>query len=547
MLWPFTVQSLSLITGTLLLFLLVKEVYKIITSPLRPLPAPPVPSWLYGNDREIDQSDDPLFLEKWVDKYGRSFRTKWLFFQDRLNTADPKAVSHIITNDGKIYKKPETIRWILGRILGNGVLVTEGEKHKAQRKVMDPAFGSAQIRELTSYFVEESIHLRDIWISQIVDNNLDNKNGVAQFDAQSWLSRMTLDVIGRAGFNYNFNALNPHSEPNELNKAFGVIFGRNNNFTVWNLAQALIPDASFTGARTDAVPSSPPLMKPMTRIGQGLINESKAELKAFGEKDTVSRPKDLLSLLVRSNLSESAKQQRLSDEDILSQVPTFIVAGHETTSTAVAWSLYALTQHPLIQTKLRQECLSLGTEEPTMEQLNSLPYLDAVVRESLRVHPPAPVLQRVAREDDVLPLQHPFTDKDGIVHTEIRIRKGQVVIIPIAEINRDKAIWGQDASDFKPERWENLPDTSSSMPGIWGHQLTFFAGNRACIGYRFSIIEMKALLFTLIKAFEFELAVPKEDIVRKLSIVQRPAVKSQPEEEVSFHYLLGYILRVTNR
>lgn len=102
------------------------------------------------------------------------------------------------------------------------------------------------------------------------------------------------------------------------------------------------------------------------------------------------------------------------------EVPTFIVAGHETTSTAVAWSLYALTQDVRVQTKLREECLGLATENPTMEELNGLPYLDAVVRESLRVHPPAPLVQRVAEQDDVLPLRHPFTDDNGFVHNEIQ-------------------------------------------------------------------------------------------------------------------------------
>lgn len=101
-------------------------------------------------------------------------------------------------------------------------------------------------------------------------------------------------------------------------------------------------------------------------------------------------------------------------------MPTFLVAGHDTTSVGTTWALYALTQHKSVQNKLREELLSVPTENPTAEDLNSLPYLDAVVRETLRVHSPAPETARVAVKDDVLPLNIPFTDRSGVVHHEIR-------------------------------------------------------------------------------------------------------------------------------
>lgn len=82
-------------------------------------------------------------------------------------------------------------------------------------------------------------------------------------------------------------------------------------------------------------------------------------------------------------------------------------------STATAWTLFALTQSPRVQTKLREELLAIPAEYPTMEQLSSLPYLDAVVHEALRVHPPIPSLVRVAMEDDVIPLETPFMNRDG--------------------------------------------------------------------------------------------------------------------------------------
>ena len=97
-----------------------------------------------------------------------------------------------------------------------------------------------------------------------------------------------------------------------------------------------------------------------------------------------------------------------------------MVVGHETTSTATTWALFALTQSPEVQDKLRKELLAVGTDNPTMDELNALPYLDAVVRESLRVHPPLASILRVATEDDILPLGEPAKDKNGNILDAIK-------------------------------------------------------------------------------------------------------------------------------
>jgi len=183
-----------------------------------------------------------------------------------------------------------------------------------------------------------------------------------------------------------------------------------------------------------------------------------------------------------------------------------------------------------VQNKLREELLSVPTENPTAEDLNSLPYLDAVVRETLRVHSPAPETARVAVKDDVLPLNIPFTDRSGVVHHEIRIKKGQHFLLAISGVNMSKKLWGEDAMEFRPERWlEPLPEAVSSIPGVWGHMMTFFGGSHGCIGYRFALLEMKALLFILVCAFQMDLAVPGEQIISRTAVVQRPHVRGEIE------------------
>ena len=93
-----------------------------------------------------------------------------------------------------------------------------------------------------------------------------------------------------------------------------------------------------------------------------------------------------------------------------------MVAGHETTSTAVTYALFALTQHPAVQSKLRYELLSVSSEEPDMEELQALPYLDQFVREVLRFHAPAPMSMRVASRVDEIPLAEPFVGRNGKLH-----------------------------------------------------------------------------------------------------------------------------------
>ena len=100
-------------------------------------------------------------------------------------------------------------------------------------------------------------------------------------------------------------------------------------------------------------------------------------------------------------------------------MPTFIVAGHETTSTGTMWTLFSLAQHPEVQLELREELLTLESENPTTEELQALPYLDMVVKESLRHHSPVPMTIRQAVTDDIIPCSIPYKDRHGVERDHI--------------------------------------------------------------------------------------------------------------------------------
>ncbi|KAJ7435983.1 cytochrome P450 [Mycena galericulata] len=529
------------ISGSITVYLVykvLKVVHDHLTSPLRSLPGPNASHWFFGNLKDINGEQHVGRQEGWVQKYGPTMKIHQFLGLSQLYTTDSKALHHIIWNTD-IYQKHEGARFALGRIVGPGILVVEDAQHKQQRKIMNPAFGAPQIRELTSIFVNTSIQLRDIWAAHAAING-----GVSRVDVLSWLSKATLDIIGLAGFNYEINALGtPDTEiQDELAKAFEDLVTAETEITFSNLLQHTFPPLR----RLPTVGGNITIKSQatITRIGMKLLAESKREIAQDGTFET-GRGRDLLTLLVRANTSkEIAPSQRLSDEDVLAQVPTFLVAGHETTSTALTWALFSLTQNTAAQMRLREELLSVSTDHPTMDELNELKYLDCVVRETLRVHAPVTHSARVAMRDDIIPFSTPYTDIHGTVHETLRIRKGDAISIPILAVNRDVNIWGPDAMEFIPERWESETPMSNTIPGVWGQMLTFLGGPKGCIGYRFSVVETKALLFTLVRAFEFELAFPVEDLGKMSSfIVQRPFVRSEREAGNQLPLLVRPVVR----
>ncbi|KZT22892.1 cytochrome P450 [Neolentinus lepideus HHB14362 ss-1] len=523
-------QVLLLCSGTLfLVFKIASRVFQPLRSPVRYLPGPPSPSIIFGHMKEMFGDDFASVQERWLREYGPVVRFTGVLNSNRVLTLDPRALHHVLTSP--IYEKPADARKHLGRIIGPGVLVVEGAEHRKQRRVMGPAFAPGHISNMTDIFLDKAAQLRDIWMSQITESS---DQVATKVDALSWLGKLTLDVIGMAGFGYDFDALRPKEQSNELRKAFSVMFKGRPGFKLLPFLQAWVPlfrlvpdEQTKTTARAQAV---------MKHIGRELLAEKKetARVEMNGERlnRKTMQDMDLLSRLVRANMAaDLPENQRMSDEDVVAQVPTFMVAGHETTSTAVTWCLYALSIDPRVQSKLRDELLQIPTDTPSMDALMALPYLDAVCRETLRIHPPVPMAGRVAQKEDTIPFETTFLDVKGRTQDHIRVTKGDFVLLPIVAINRSKDMWGEDALEFKPERWESIPEAVSKIPGVWGNVFSFLGGSRACIGYRFSIVEIKAILFTLLRSFKFELAVPKEDIVKRSAIVTRPVLRGDVENK----------------
>ncbi|OSC98518.1 cytochrome P450 [Trametes coccinea BRFM310] len=495
----------------------------LLHNRLRALPGPPSPSRIFGYAWHFWTTDPTELHEEWVSRYGRTLQYRILSYRC-LFTMDTKALGHILVKDD-VYQKPRQVRSFVAQMLGNGTVLSEGEQHRRQKRVVNPAFGSLQIRGFTDLFLSKASQLRDILSLEVTRHR-----GVAQVDLYEWVHRMTLDVIGEAAFSYNIGTLSIDRKPNELCDAFRMVSQSVTRMSLYPMLRFFFPilrilpeeqSRRFAKAR-----------KVMAQFARQLIEEKRRELAedgGFDSKRGRHKQGDFLTLVVEANMGATVPpSQQLSDKTIIDECTTFLPAGHETTAITLAWFMYNLARYPAVQEKLRKELFSIGTDMPTIEQLSALRYLDNVLREVVRLHPSLPSSLRMSMEDDMLPLGEPVYI-NGVAHDRIWVPKGTPIVIPILAINRDKALWGEDAFEFRPDRWDALPEAVSNIPGIWAHNLTFMGGQHACLGFRFSLNQIKVAVFTLLRAFEFELAVPVEDIGKSSTLLVRPMRVSQPD------------------
>jgi len=250
---------------------------------------------------------------------------------------------------------------------------------------------------------------------------------------------------------------------------------------------------------------------------------------------------------------------------LLDQLSTLLFAGSDTTALSISWCIHLLSLNPDVQTRLREEILSLPANSssysdssrassPTPSETQScasfssfssaggysdyahtdaieaLPFLDGVIRETLRFCPPVHSTIRTATQNDTIPISSSFVLRDGTETTPskgISIRKGTYVHIPIEGLNMSEEIWGKDAREFNPDRWTNLPENARppTHPGL-ANVMSFSLGPHSCPGWKFSIVEMKVFLAVILPHFVFA---PAEEIRKYNSILMRPYVFDQFE------------------
>ncbi|KJA16707.1 hypothetical protein HYPSUDRAFT_47076 [Hypholoma sublateritium FD-334 SS-4] len=475
--------------------------------------------WLWGHEREIFLTSAGQKFSEWFNTYGQVVRYKGAFFHpDFLVVSDPRFIHHMLTENPYNYVKSPVFRPLVDRLLGHGLVWAEGDEHKQQRKVLNPAFSPANVRDMAPSVFESAAKLRTSLEQAILKSG-----GELETNVMKWTATATLDIIGKVGFNHDFEQ-GKSQDAKDIQKAWTDQVNAGMTTAAF-YAQIFLRTFPFIlSIPVEAIQKQGDIKNVINRLANKFISE-KGELV---ENEKTEKAKNLLAIMMKAN---SSGVNKMSTQQMIDHITTFVVVGHETTAGSLNMTLLELAQHPDKQQRLREEIISLG-HEPTYEDLTAperLPYLDAVVKEGLRLHPPGAYMDRVAVKDDIVPLLHPITTPSGEKLASLKIKAGQVIQIPNISINRVDAVW-KDGGNFRPERWVEqggLPPRAE-MQGGWSNIMSFSEGPRLCIGYRLALLEYKCLLSLLIRYFVFHDA--NVTIETKFSATMQPRVVGSEDE-----------------
>jgi cytochrome P450 len=492
---------------------------RLFPTALDNIPGPEAKSWLTGSLLELlDTKNGWDYHRRIAETYGGIIRIKGMLGANHLYVFDPKALHHIILKDQYIYE--ETDSFIEGNkmIFGEGLLTTLGEKHRRHRKMLNPVFSIAHLREMVPIFYEVAHKVNRTFVQKV-------QHGPQEVDVLGWMTRLALELIGQSGLGYTFDDLTENSVPHEYglaSKQLVPVQTQKEWMLMNRTAMPILTKIGTPGFRrflVDHIPSKKirrlrDIVDTLHRTSVEILNSKRKALEAGDEAlaAQIGRGKDVISILMKANM-QASEDDRLSEEELLGQITILTFAATDTTSTAISRTLHVLAQRKDVQNKLREEIRKARKENNGQDlgydDLVSMPYLDAVCRETLRMYSPVTTLMRTARQDIVLPLAKPIKGINGEDVHEIPIPNGTNIHISVLNSNRNPELWGPDAEEWKPERWLNpLPDAliDAHVPGVYSHLMTFLGGGRSCIGFKFSQLEMKVVLTLLLESLEFSLS-----------------------------------------
>ena len=414
-----------------------------------------------------------------------------IFNTERLVIVSPKALSEVLTTKSYDFIKPPQFRVGLGRLLGIGILLAEGDEHRIQRKNLMPAFAFRHIKDLYPVFWEkarEAVHEMTAQVKSQEEARLADETSVSKKDnvleVGEWASRTTLDIIGIAGMGQDFGSIR---DPDALlSRTYRKVFTPSPGAQLLGFMALILPSwfvHRLPFSRNEEIEKAAATIKDVCRQ---LIRDKKEKLDNGRLTDI-----DILSVALESG--------GFTEENLVNQMMTFLAAGHETTATAMTWAVYMLCLYPDVQSRLRKEIREhLPSIEDnttiTSQEIDHLQYLNAVCNEVLRYYPPVPVTLRETVRDTVI--------------TGVAIPKGTRVMITPLAVNRNNELWGPDTQKFDPDRWlqsdSNPHSANGGAPSNYAF-MTFLHGPRSCIGSGFARSEFACLLASWIGRFEFAL------------------------------------------
>jgi len=418
----------------------------------------------------FDAWADPLSMfTRGANQYGDlvQYRFAWMRY---FLVNDATAAHHVLIENAKAYHKSPNYQG-LKVILGNGLLTSEGDLWRRQRKLAQPAFHRESLKSFVDSMVSATRDTVTRWDREVVAKG--------SFDVHAEMMRLTFRIVGQ------------------------TLLGADLEADAKDFGAALNVGLKWANEYVESVVRVPPWVptpnnvrfRRAQRTIEGVIGRVVAERKASSEPRV-----DLLGMLMGAR--DEATGEPMSDKLLMEELLTLTLAGHETTANALAFTFYLLSSHPDIARRASEEVASvLGGREPLLEDLAKMPFTKAVIEEALRLYPPAWVVERIALEAD---------EVNG--HS---IPKGGIVGVSPYLMHRNPRYF-DNPEGFDPERFMK-PDANRPKLAY----MPFGGGPRTCIGNAFAMMELLVIVPMLLQRFQLAL-VPGFKLELEPSVTLRP-------------------------
>lgn len=408
------------------------------------------------------------FIERCRGDYGDVVRMRFLYLTAHF-LYNPADIEYVLVTNAKNFIKSRSLRTpFFRRLVGNGLLTSEGEVWKRQRRLAQPAFHRQRISAYADVMVEYASRMIASW-----------RAGETR-DIHRDMMRLTLEVVVKTLFNTDVSG--------EADKVGQVLS---------QMAKPFASQATLKWILDNRLPTSTHRrFNRAAREIDEIVYRLIAERRLSGSDEG-----DLLSMLVAAHDEDGS---RMNDRQLRDEVMTLFLAGHETTALTLSWAWYLLAENPESEAKFHAELDEvLGQSLPTVDDLARLKFTEMIAKESMRLYPPAYALGREAREE---------CEIGGY-----RVPAGAQVFMFQWATQRDPRFFAEPDA-FRPERWTE--EFSNNLPKY--AYFPFGGGPRACIGNYFAMMEIAMLLATIGQRFRFSL-VPDHPVTLMPAMSLRPA------------------------
>jgi len=406
---------------------------------------------LFGHLFQFKRNPLPFFAAH-ANQMGQLYRIK-LLHKEYLVVNHPDAIRHILVNNVKNYSRRKSYAF-LQELLGDGLLTSEGEPWRKQRRLSQPAFSKEQLHGLiTQMDVSIQDYLKENW----------NTNSFV--DLEKSMNVITLQILTQSIL---YSPTQSYFEKVQFDLHDALQYMTSSRFNALKILSKL-PSKKKTKGKA--------AIKNVKTLVAKIISD---RANPYSEKFN-----DLLEMLMSTKDEETGES--LGQEALLDEVMTMFVAGHDTTAAALTWIIYLLNKNPKALDRMKEELnVNWDGKVVTFETLNSLPYMKMVIQEALRLLPPVWAFGRKAKEDDVI--------------LNYQIKKGNSLNIPIYAIHRHPDFW-EHPNEFYPEHF--LPEAVKQRDKF--AYMPFSLGQHRCIGEYFAIMEIQMVLMRIYKNFKIEL------------------------------------------